>query len=314
VRWTIFTVSSGLGYGGRPRGRAAATVPAEVGPILAPVPFTLVAFHAHPDDEALLTAGTMARASAEGHRVVLVVATDGGAGLASRAFLAGDEGLAARRSAELRRSAAALGCARVVELGYADSGLDGAAEPPPGRLAFAWADVDEPAAALVEVLVEESADVLTSYDARGGYGHPDHVQVHRVAARAADLAGTPVLLEATVERERLAAAVRAVGRVYRYPPEFDVDAYERAYTPRSEITHRVDVRRYAVRKRTAMAAHASQATADGGDRTLAALLRLPIPVFRQVLGTEWYVERGRRAGGPALDDVFASLHGGNAGR
>jgi hypothetical protein len=102
--------------------------------------------------------------------------------------------------------------------------------------------------------------------------------------------------------------------VYRYPPEFDVDAYDRAYTPRAELTHRVDVRRYAVRKRTAMAAHASQATADGGDRTLAALLRLPIPVFRQVLGSEWYVERGRPAGGPLLDDVFASLRTADAAR
>jgi len=278
------------------------------------VPFTLVAFHAHPDDEALLTAGTMARASAEGHRVVLVVATDGGAGLASRDLLAGGADLGARRSAELRRSAAALGCARVVELGYADSGLGGDAVPPPGRTAFARVDPDVAAAALADVLVAESADVLTSYDAAGGYGHPDHVQVHRVAARAAGLAGTPVLLEATVERERLARAVRAVGRVYRYPPEFDVDAYDRAYTPRAELTHRVDVRRYAVRKRTAMAAHASQATADGGDRTLAALLRLPIPVFRQVLGSEWYVERGRPAGGPLLDDVFASLRTADAAR
>ena len=271
------------------------------------MPYTLVAFHAHPDDEALLTGGTMARASAEGHRVVLVVATDGAGGLVSSGFLAAGEDLAARRLAELRRSATALGCARVEVLGYADSGLAGDAEGTAERRPFATVDVDEAAGRLAALLKEEQADVLTGYDPQGGYGHPDHVQVHHVAARAADLAGTPRLLEATVERERLAGAVRAVGRVYRYPPEFDPTAYERAYTPRAEITHRVDVRRYAVRKRTAMAAHASQATADAGDRTLAAFLRLPIPLYRKVFGTEWYVETGRRPGGPVLGDVFAGL-------
>ena len=82
---------------------------------------TIVAFHAHPDDEALLTAGTMARAAAEGHRVVLVLATDGGAGLAADE-LRDDGGLGERRLEEARRSSAALGVARVEWLGYADSG------------------------------------------------------------------------------------------------------------------------------------------------------------------------------------------------
>ena len=79
--------------------------------------------------------------------------------------------------------------------------------------------------------------------------------------------------------------------------------------PRAVLTHRVDVRAFADRKRASMAAHASQATADSGDRTLAALLRLPRPLYRRVLGREWFVERGRPAGGPLLDDVFATLRG-----
>lgn len=269
---------------------------------MAPVPFTLVAFHAHPDDEALLTAGTMARASAEGHRVVLVVATTGGVGLVSGGFLRAGETLADVRMAELRRSATALGCARVETLGYADSGLDGTAPGP----TFVTADPEDAARRLAAILADERADVLTVYDPAGGYGHPDHVRVHLVGVRAAELAGTPSVLEATVPRDLLARAVRAVGRVYRYPPEFDPSSFERAFTPRAEITHRVDVRRYAVRKRTSMAAHASQATADGADRTLAAFLRLPVPVFRRVFGTEWYVERGRTPGRP-LHDVFASV-------
>ena len=83
---------------------------------------TLIAFHAHPDDEALLTSGTMARAAAEGHRVVLVVATDGDLGLASSTYAA-DGHLGRRRLDELRASADRLGVARVEHLGYADSGL-----------------------------------------------------------------------------------------------------------------------------------------------------------------------------------------------
>ena len=120
------------------------------------MPYTLVAFHAHPDDEALLSAGTLARAAAEGHRVVLVVATAGEAGLVA----GGRTGpvLASRRLAELERSAQALGCARVEVLGYADSGLHGEAG---GAAAFCRADVEEAATRLATLLQEESADVLT---------------------------------------------------------------------------------------------------------------------------------------------------------
>jgi len=273
--------------------------------------YTILSFHAHPDDEALLTAGTLARAAREGHRVVLVTATAGEAGLAAARFGPPQE-LARARLAELRRSAEAIGAARVELLGYADSGLDGQAPPdddPRAPVPFARADVDEAAGRLAELLTQEHVDVLTSYDPAGGYGHPDHVQVHRVARRAAELAGTPVVLEATVDRDLLRRAVRLVSKVYRLPPEFDVSTFDRASAPRAEITHRVDVRRYTDRKRASMRAHASQATADSGDRTLAALLRLPGPVYRRVLGREWFVERGRTSDGRMLDDIFASVRG-----
>src|SRR5438874_9707919 len=127
--------------------------------------YTLVSFHAHPDDEALFTAGTLARAAAEGHRVILVVATAGEAGLAATA-LASDEGLAVRRTAELERSTAALGCHQLHLLGYDDSGLDGRA----GRQGWAFAHLSVNAAAerLAAILTEAGADVLTVYDAAGG--------------------------------------------------------------------------------------------------------------------------------------------------
>lgn len=248
---------------------------------------TLVFVHAHPDDEALLTAGTMARASAEGQRVVLVVATDGAAGLASSEMHEG--GLAARRHAELEESCRALGVHRLVTLGYADSGLEGDAEQADGGpVPLCRAPLAESAQRLADVLVEEQADVLVTYDPNGGYGHPDHVRVHELSVRAAEIAGTAKVFEATVPRDLMVRAIRLVSKVYRFPPEFDPTSFERAFTAKADITHRVDVRRYAAAKRASMAAHASQATADEGDRTLAAFLRIPMPAYRQVFGTEWY--------------------------
>ena len=257
---------------------------------------TLVAFHAHPDDEALLTSGTMAKAAAEGHRVVLVVATDGGLGLASDDFRrGGDSGggdLAGVRLAETQRSAQALGVDHVEWLGYADSGHDGPVpEDPPGSVRFCRAPVEEAAERLAAILSTERADVLLTYDAQGGYGHRDHVRVHEVGARAAEIAGTPRVLEATVPRDTIARAVRLVGKVYRFPPEFDPTTFERSFTARADITHRVDVRRHIAAKRASMRAHASQASNDGsqgGDRTLAAFLRIPRPLYDLVFGREWF--------------------------
>src|SRR6185436_10456253 len=104
------------------------------------VPFTLVSFHAHPDDEALLTGGTLARVAAEGHRVVLVTATAGGAGLSSDGTGA-DRSLADHRRAELAVAARALGCARWELLGYEDSGWGGASGTPARGAPAAFSDL-----------------------------------------------------------------------------------------------------------------------------------------------------------------------------
>src|SRR3954452_20517955 len=220
----------------------------------AAVAFTLVSFHAHPDDEALLTGGTLARAAAEGHRVVLVTATAGEAGL-TRASAIDRSALAERRLAELERSAAALGCARVEVLGYPDSGSDtgSGAAPVDGHPGFARMDADEPARRLAAILLEESADVLTIYDRQGGYGHPDHVQVHRVGVRAARLADTPLVLEATVDRTSL----HRVATVLRWVPGLSslvpASRFATAYLPREQLTHRVDVRSHLGAKKASLA-------------------------------------------------------------
>jgi LmbE family N-acetylglucosaminyl deacetylase len=264
--------------------------------------FTLVSFHAHPDDESLLTGGTLALAAAAGHRVVLVVATEGGRGLAGPRDGSGAM-LSRVRMAELDRAASALGCARVVSLGYADSGLRPA---PADGDAFVHADVDEAAHRLADVLREERADVLTVYDRNGGYGHPDHVQVHRVGVEAARLAGTPVVLEATVPARAfrmLLAGLRLLGHpVGRSAPL----GTHQVFADPGRITHRVRVTGVLRAKRAAMAAHGSQRRGDGTVRLLDHVLRLPLPLLGLVFGHEWFVERGRIPHGKE-GDVFASL-------
>ena len=272
--------------------------------------YTLVSFHAHPDDEALLTGGTLARAAAEGHRVILVVATDGAAGLTSRAVLASGDTLAAMRRQELDTAARALGVDAVFDLGYGDSGDDDSGDRSHRagpRETFARADVEAAAAELAAILRAERADVLTIYDRAGGYGHPDHVRIHAVGTRAAALAGTPVLLEATVDRARLQRGLRLIGWLPGLPAGFRAGAFADRYCAPRELTHRIDVREYLAAKRAAMTAHASQSGADDGARTLAFCLRLPHWLYARVFGYEWFREPDRAPGGPLLDDIFATL-------
>ena len=264
--------------------------------------FTLIAFHAHPDDEALLTGGTLARLAAEGHRVVLAVATDGEAGAAASSYRS-TGGLASHRRLELDRSAAALGCARVVRFGFRDSGSSGA----PEEGAFSRLAIDEAAAPLIELLRSERADALTIYDPAGGYGHPDHRKVHAAGVYAAERAGTPLVLEATIDRRQIQRLVRLVQAIPGVLPQVRAADFENVYSPTSAITHEIDVRAYAEQKREAFRAHASQASSDDGQRTLEMLLRLPPWLFRRMLGREWYVERARVPAGRPLDDLFATL-------
>ena len=271
---------------------------------------TLVTFHAHPDDEALLTAGTMARAAAAGDRVVLVVATAGEVGRVGSGFLDDDEALGERRTAELRRSAEVLGVARVELLGYGDSGHLPNGVAPAGS--FVAADPDAAAQRLAEILRAERADVLTVYDPRGGYGHPDHVRVHDVGYRAARLAGTPVVLEATVSRDLMRMGLEMAGALgVEIPEDFRPETFDDWYTPESEITTFVDVSAHLPAKRASMAAHASQMTGADPDagmnvRTLAAFLSLPEDVFALAFSTEWFVRRDAPAG-TREDDVFAAV-------
>ena len=146
--------------------------------------------------------GAMARASAEGDRVVVVYATNGDHGDAPE-DLADGETVVHRRRVEAEASAQATGTQQIVWLGYADSGMSGW-DQNDAEGALHGADVDVVAKQLAAVLDEEDADVLVGYDWHGNYGHPDHVKVHHVAHRAAELAARrPRLLESTMNRTRM---------------------------------------------------------------------------------------------------------------
>src|SRR3954471_12658150 len=247
---------------------------------------TIVSLHAHPDDEAMLTGGWLAQRAAAGDRVGLVFATDGEAGLASGAYGGPAGALAGVRRVEAARAAAALGVGRVVWLGYADSGMAASPTRSPHRLVDA--PVDVVARAVAAILDEEAADILTGYDGNGGYGHPDHVHVHRVARAAqARAARRPLLLEATVDRTSLLRVLRLLRPVARLMPGITLPGDD-IYADPSAITLVADVRRELDAKRAALSAHASQSS--GGVRTVALLLALPRPLARRVLGREWFLE------------------------
>jgi LmbE family N-acetylglucosaminyl deacetylase len=255
---------------------------------------TLVSFHAHPDDEAIACGGVMRKAADEGHRVVLVVATRGEHGEVPDGFLDDGEELWQRRVVETEAAAEILGVQRVEFLGYVDSGMMGTeTNSAPGS--FWTADVDDAAHKLAEILRSENADVLTCYDDNGGYGHPDHIQVHRVGMRAAELAGTPRVYQATMNRDHMArgreafAAASADADVEL--PDVDDSQFGK---PESEITAAVDVTAYLDVKREAMRAHASQISEQSF------FLAMPNEGFKYAFGTEWFIRPGH---GPGITET-----------
>ena len=154
---------------------------------------TLMAVHAHPDDEATGTGGVLARYAAEGIRTVLVTCTDGRCGDGPGGVKPGEPGhdpaaVAAARATELEASCAILGVDSLEVLGYGDSGMMGwATNDEPGS--FWGTPVPEAAARLSELMREYEPDVVVTYDPNGFYGHPDHIQAHRVTMAALEQTG-----------------------------------------------------------------------------------------------------------------------------
>jgi N-acetyl-1-D-myo-inositol-2-amino-2-deoxy-alpha-D-glucopyranoside deacetylase len=237
----------------------------------------LLAVHAHPDDESLTMAGTLAGAVASGARVTLVTATLGEQGEVIGDELAGltadrADQLGGYRYTELRSACAALGVAdhrMLCGLGtFRDSGMAGTPSAAHPR-AFARAAVGGPdharaVAGLVEVIEETRPLVLLTYDADGGYGHPDHVAAHQVAMAAAARANWRVPRVLGVVRPAAAymaaLAALAIPAPYRRVPAADLGSL----IEDTVVAVSVPVTRWAGQRRAALAAHATQVTLFGG--------------------------------------------------
>jgi LmbE family N-acetylglucosaminyl deacetylase len=280
-------------------------------------PLTLMAVHAHPDDEATSTGGVLARYAAEGLRTVLVTCTDGGCGDAPGGVKPGEPGhdpaaVAALRRKELEASCAVLEIGALEMLDYADSGMMGWPQnDAPG--AFWTTPVDEAAARLAELMRIHRPDVVVTYDENGFYGHPDHIQANRITMAAVALCGIPAKVYwTTMPRSAMREFARVMvefGADWDVPDEAESGAAPDAVPdgmpdlglPDEEITTWVEVSAYGAAKYEALQAHASQ-----GENIF--FLNMGVERFTQLMGTETFVRVQDSTDAPVPEtDLFAGL-------
>ncbi|MFZ1063093.1 MAG: PIG-L family deacetylase [Acidimicrobiales bacterium] len=264
---------------------------------------TLVCVHAHPDDEALFTAGISSHYRALGYQVVLVTCTNGRLGLDQRGRPGSHEGhdgdaTVATRAAELQRAAIHAGFTRLVSLGYEDSGMIGWPQNEEPN-AFMNADVEAVATTLAALFDEVGAHVVVTYDENGFYGHPDHIMANRVTQRAVRLSASaqrlyyPVVPRGVLEKFTREARDQGV-----FLPAWIIDATPD--TPDELVACVMDVTDYAQRKQEAIALHQSQI--DNGD-----LVTMAPDLFALLFGTEYYQRAWSRH---AVEGDRADLFGG----
>jgi LmbE family N-acetylglucosaminyl deacetylase len=270
-------------------------------------PLTLMAVHAHPDDEAIGTGGILARYADEGVRTVLVTCTNGELGDAPGGIKPGAEGhdedvVVALRRKELEASCAALGVSDLELLGYHDSGMQGW---PQNDLpnAFWHAPVEEAAVRLAGLMRTYGPDVVVTYNDYGFYGHPDHIQAHRVTVAALKQWGVPVKLYYTaLARSRLRGfreMLREEG-ITAGPPE-EVEQDPNFGTPDELITTVIDCSAVAAKKYASLEAHASQSENIF-------FLQMGEELFARIMGSESFVRAVDHTGAPVPeDDLFAGL-------
>ena len=247
-------------------------------------PPTLVCVHAHPDDEAIFTAGVTSHYADLGYRVVLITCTNGQLGLDEHARPGSDplhdvEWTRATRAGELQRAAIVAGFSRVISLGFDDSGMVG--WPQNARpSAFVNADLDAVGATLAAIFDEVQASVILTYDEHGFYGHPDHVMANVVTRRAIELATSPRRLYypivPTSVLEEFVQGAKAMGV---FLPAWVLSA--RDNVPDELVASTMDVRAFAKRKQLAIATHASQV--DNAD-----LVTMSDELFTMLFGIEYY--------------------------
>ncbi|MFC0003458.1 PIG-L family deacetylase [Micromonospora siamensis] len=268
---------------------------------------TLMAVHAHPDDEATSTGGVLARYAAEGITTVLVTCTDGRCGDGPGGVKPGEPGhdpqaVVAMRRAELAASCEALKVTHLETLDYADSGMMGWATNDAPH-AFWNTPVPEAAERLADLIRRYRPDVVVTYDENGFYGHPDHIQAHRITMAAVELAGSPAKVYwTTVPRgafEEFGRVMKEIGVEFPEPDESaDMPTLG---LPDEEITTWVDTRGYGGQKFESLAAHASQAENIF-------FLQLGQDRFTELMGMETFVRVRDTTGAPTPeDDLFAGL-------
>jgi N-acetyl-1-D-myo-inositol-2-amino-2-deoxy-alpha-D-glucopyranoside deacetylase len=276
--------------------------------------------HAHPDDESISTGATMAHYAAAGAHVTLVTCTLGEEGeihVPELAGLAADQAdqLGGYRISELAAACEAMGVTDHRFLGgagrYRDSGMMGTPANDHPRC-FWRADLDTAAGQLVEIMLEVRPQVLVTYDPNGFYGHPDHIQAHRVAMRAAELAGpagcAPVKIYwTTVPRRVIEAGMQAFAESAENPFADVESADELPFgAPDEEIAARIDASEVAGAKEAALRAHATQIPPSSWLYTIAGNFGsefMGVEYFRLVAG-----ERGPGDGPYGWEgDLFAGL-------
>jgi LmbE family N-acetylglucosaminyl deacetylase len=261
-----------------------------------------MAVHAHPDDEASSTGGVLAKYADEGITTVLVTCTNGELG-DSGSIKPGEDGHSTEdvvklRTRELEDSCKVLGVTHLEMLGYQDSGMMGWSQNDlPG--AFWSVPVDEAAAKLAVLIDKYQPDVVVTYDENGFYGHPDHIQAHRITVAALDATGSSAKLYfPTIRRSGLGQFRERLGELGAELPDIDESNFG---SPDELITAEVDCSAYAQQKFDALAAHASQAENIF-------FLKLPIDVFAEMFGREVFVRaRPAPADDVVEDDLFAGL-------
>jgi LmbE family N-acetylglucosaminyl deacetylase len=268
-------------------------------------PLTLMAVHAHPDDEAIGTGGILARYAAEGVRTVLVTCTNGELGDAPGGAKPGEAGHDERTVVELRlreleASCEVLGVSHLELLGYHDSGMVGWSQnESPGS--FWRTPVEGPAKKLAELMRRYEPQVVVTYDENGFYGHPDHIQANRVTHAALAACGIPAKLYYTAVARSMLRGFRDVLAEAGVEPPAEVEENPDFGTPDELITTTIDCSAVAGRKYASLAAHASQSENIF-------FLQMGEELFSSIMGSESFVRAVDSTNAPVPeDDLFAGL-------
>jgi LmbE family N-acetylglucosaminyl deacetylase len=270
---------------------------------------TMMAVHAHPDDEASSTGGVLALYAAQGIRTVVVTCTNGEFGDAQGGVKPGQDGhdeeaVARQRLAELRKSCAILGVRDLELLGYHDSGMPDwdYKERPDAFCNIPQAKV----AARISGLIERyRPQVLITYDDQSLYQHPDHVHASLCAQAAFADTGIPAKLYLSVIRgsdyRKVWEALREQGMEVPDFEDPDQETLRRAAASEERITSTVDIRQVLDRKRDALYAHGSQIQDSW-------FSKIPREIGEAAFGRESFIRASDRTGAPLPeDDLFAGL-------